>query len=61
MIGRDPLPADWFPHGRSERELSNIPELYDVYVPETRPLPDGRYLTFLRRRDTEIAPDPLDP
>ena len=50
-------PADpsWIPHGRSERELARLPDLQDVYRSETHPMPDGRLLTFLIRRDLQIG------
>ncbi|MFQ5768198.1 MAG: hypothetical protein ACE5ID_09485 [Acidobacteriota bacterium] len=40
----------WGPHGRSERELSRLPGLNRVYRLESAEMPDGRTLSFLRRR-----------
>ena len=45
-----PALRDWTPHSRSERELSRLPGLYEVYGFESRRMEDGRILTFLRLR-----------
>jgi hypothetical protein len=56
-----PVSLNWTPRGRSERELWRIPELYEVYSLESRPMEDGRVLTFLRLRDRPVPSLPADP
>jgi hypothetical protein len=52
----EPPPGDpeWKLHGRSETELARLPELFQVYATETHPMPDGRILTLLRRREASV-------
>jgi hypothetical protein len=47
-----PALRDWTPHSRSERELSRLPGLLDVYGFESARMEDGRILTFLRLRNS---------
>jgi hypothetical protein len=46
-----PALREWTPHSRSERELSQLPGLYQVYRIESHRMEDGRILTFLRLRN----------
>jgi hypothetical protein len=56
-----PALQDWTPHGRSERELSRLPGLLDVYGYESARMEDGRILTFLRLRNQPGSPSGLNP
>lgn len=47
----DPPTREWNPHGRSEHEIAATPDLYRIYGLEQQAMPDGRILTFLRRRE----------
>ncbi len=53
-LERPPPDPGWILHGRSERELSRIPDLFEVYAYDRQVMPDGRVLTLLRRRDQPV-------
>ena len=46
--------GEWTIHGRSELELSRLPELFQYYRQETHVMEDGRNLTLLRLQDADI-------
>ena len=47
----DPPTREWTPHGRSEHEIARAPDLYRSYSLDQQVMPDGRVLTYLRRRE----------
>ncbi len=47
----DPSTREWNPHGRSEHEIARAPDLYRLYSLDQAAMPDGRTLTYLRRRE----------
>jgi hypothetical protein len=61
-LERSAVGKSWTAHFRSEQEIAVRPDLYEMYVVDAATMPDGRILTFLRRRDALLGKNfPVSP